>query len=193
MKRLILSLFILLFALQINAQQSLPDDVAVLYVKFDFPDTIPLVLQTALFEENPFNIYDTLVTNNKSFIESQFVETTDTALMQSRVVSVMTFYWDQLFRTITGFEVSMLSSRPKDFISYTIKDPKEQMWVVTKASFFKGYFVIWSLPIQIKGGKEYEVVLDKDNYLDLAGLFSYIMAGKPPLEDQKGKKPAGSQ
>jgi hypothetical protein len=180
MKRIFFSLIFVLFALSIYAQpRTLPEDVAVLYVKLDFPDTVPLVLQTALFEENPFNIYDTLVTNNKAFIESQFTPTDDTTLMQNKVVSAMTFYWDQIFQVVSGFEVSMITSRPKDFISYTIKDPKEQMWVVTKTSFFNGYFVIWSLPIQIKGGKEYEVIMNKDNYLDLTGLFSYIMAGKP--------------
>jgi hypothetical protein len=186
MKRILLSFFVLLIALSIQAQpRELPDDVAVLYVKLDFPDTVPLVLQTALFEENPFQIYDTLVTNNKAFIESQFSPTDDTTIMQNKVVSAMTFYWDQVFQSVSGFEVSMITSRPDDFISYTIKDPEEQMWIVTKTSFFNGYFVIWSLPIQIKGGKEYEVVMNKENYLDLTGLFSYIMAGKPKNPNAK--------
>ena len=191
MKRILLSFFILLFALSIYAQQTreLPPDIAVVYVKLDFPDTIPLVIQTALFEDNPFQIYDTLVTNNKAYIESQFTSTTDTVLMQNRVVSAMTFYWDQVFSVVNGFEVNQLTSRKDDFLSFTIKDPNEQLWVVTKTSFFKGYFVIWSLPIQITGGKEYEVIMNKENYLDLTGLFSYIMAGKPknPNNPEQGQ------
>ena len=189
MKRILFSFFICLIAFSSFSQQQneLPPNIAVLYVKMDFPDTIPLVLQTALFEENPFHIYDTLITNNKAYIESQFTPTDDTATMQNKVVSAMTFYWDQIFQTVNGFEVSMISSRKKDFLSYTIKDPKEQMWVVTKTSFFKGFFVIWSLPIQITGGKEYEVILNKENYLDLTGLFSYIMAGKPKTTE--GQQP----
>jgi len=193
MKRIFLSFFILLLALSIYAQQQreLPPDQAILYVKLDFPDTVPLVIQIALFEENPFKIYDTLVTNNKAFIESQFTATTDTAVMQNRVISAMTFYWDRVFETVNGFDVTLVSSRPTDVLSFSIKDPKEQLWVVTKTTFFKGYFVLWSLPIQIEGGKEYEVILNKDNYLDLTGLFSYIMAGKPKSPD--ANKPAGSQ
>ena len=189
MKRIFFSFFILLIAFSsfAQSQNQLPPNVAVLYVKLDFPDTVPLVLQTALFEENPFNMYDTLVTNNKAYIESQFTATDDTTIMQNKVVSAMTFYWDRIFQTVDGFDVSMLTSRKDDFLSYTIKDPKEQMWVVTKTSFFNGFFVIWSLPIQITGGKEYEVILNKDNYLDLTGLFSYIMAGKPKTQD--GQQP----
>ena len=187
MKKIVLVLCIINFALNLHSQTQQPVNMARLHVKLDFPDTIPLVIQLAVFTKNPFVIYDSIITSNKSFIESKFQETEDTIIMQNQVTSAMTFFWDNVFRQITGFEVNTLSSRPNDLTIYTINDPGDNLWVASKTCFFKDFFICWCLPVQLKPGNEYKLTFNKDNYLDLFTLFSYIMAGKPPLPQDQGK------
>lgn len=147
-------------------------------LKLNFPDTIPLVVQTAVFSKDPFAIYDSLVNQNKDFITERLSKATTQENANIETLNLMTFLWNRVFEEVTGFEVLNISSRSDGGVVVSAPNMSGKFWVTTKVSFFSSYFVCWCLPIKIDKGQAYSVEMNADNTLNLKGLFNYFLEGK---------------
>ncbi len=181
MKKIILGIFLVSFSFNLYAQNIQNEQFlfSQLVIKLDFPDTIPLVIQVAIFKENPLEIYDSIITQNKESILSKLKEITDSNMVKRQIISAQTYFWDKVFNSVTGYDMILLTSRPEEAISFSITDPIGTFYVVTKICIFREFFCCWCIPVQLKAGQETTVVLNKMNYLNLKGLFNYIMNKNP--------------
>lgn len=182
MKKVIL-VFILAFACiyviaQERTQQSNPNQEnsqTTVVITLNFPDTIPLVVQITIFDNNPFQYYDELVFKNKEIINKRLSLAENEAAARGSITSMMTLYWDQIFANVSGFDMQTISSRKDDQLIFSSDGLEGKFWVTTKVNFFSNYFVVWCLPIELEKGNTYTVEMNSDNTLDLQGLFKYVL------------------
>ncbi len=161
---------------QEGEQQEAP--VTKVNIGLNFPDTVPLVVQMAIYENNPFQIYDNVVNKNKAFISKRLSQMPNQEAAVGEATSMMTYYWDYIFNDVSGFDVINISNQADGNILYTSPDMEGKFWVTTKVTYFGQFFVCWCLPIEVEAGMAYTVELNSDNTLDLKGLFNYVLTQK---------------
>jgi len=153
-------------------------------LKLNFPDTIPLVVQTAVFSRDPFKIYDSIIESNKSLIRERMAQAPNENAANMEAANLMTFLWNSIFQQVSGFEMLAVTSRPKDQAVISAPEMSGRFWVTTKVTFFNKFFVCWCLPIQVESGQGYSVEMNAENTLNLRGLFTYILN-----KDSQGQTP----
>ena len=139
-----------------------PDIAYKITVRLEMPDTVPFVLQYAMFKDDPVVMYKKKVREMLSYIR------------ENRHKNDYSGYWDMIFNDIQGDQMAMISSHPDDIHvlggNFTIK----QAWIVTKISWLKKEPVCWAVQAQLAGDSAM-VVLNKDNMLNLKSMFDEVL------------------
>ena len=134
-------------------------------IKLQMPGLDPPAVQMAVFYEDPVNYFDQhlRIAKVNSYVSDPNFDPT----------GWMLGCWDGSFRMISGDRLYLLTMEP---VRYTSSDIGKKVWIVTKAARVGEKPVCWRIPLKVKFGKEYQVVLSKNNQFDLEGTFNKIMS-----------------
>ncbi len=150
-----------------------------MHIKLDMPELEPHAVQYAILDEDPIPRFEKRVQIVKDFYRKNMEEAKDEKERQMWFHSGMRVSWNDCFEVVTGAMLFLLT----DDAGYSTTGPAGKKWIATKVVHIEGKPICWLIPVEVEVGDEIEVVLNKDNIFDLAGLFEEAMSQEPQKEE----------
>ncbi len=126
----------------------------------------PFALQYAVFETDPIKIFNKHMmrvyqSGGKKPAKDRFMKNIN-----------MSVEWDMIFKKITADNVSLLPLKTEANNPFSVRsnsDPKDdKVWIVTKAAHMKDNTPLcWCIPVNIKKGCEFSIIIDMNNIFNL--------------------------
>ena len=82
--------------------------------------------------------------------------------------------WDQVFRSVRGDQVNLLTIHPQ---GYSSDSDDTTRWIATKTVDSQGMPVCWCERVELQKGAIVDVILTPDKRIDLMGIYARIADG----------------
>ena len=133
-------------------------------------------VQYAVFDTDPVAAFKAEI--NKPGMRTYFRQRLERAeskrQRESERFSQMKFYWNAVFRGVTGDQLDLLTSGPHSHILSNNR-VNDKQWIATKCAAVDGKPVCWCIPVEVKKGEQIAVNLTVGNIFDLGAAFDDAM------------------
>lgn len=144
------------FAVAENSNDQFEQEHVIIDLKLKAPDLNPQAVQLAIFYTDPASMFKYYMSNQSSSSDRRI------ALEVS---------WNLCFKGITGDNLYLITREPKIYSH----DQEGKIWVVTKSVIIAKRPVCWYIPLTVKRGEQYQVLLTPKNRIDLEELYNKLI------------------
>jgi hypothetical protein len=147
-------------------------------------------VQWAVFTEDPVESYRTalkrmqkslVATSTSSENQADKAPGNGTLRQAARAKAQMIACWDQVFRSVRGDQVNLLTIHPQ---GYSSDSDDTTRWIATKTVDSQGMPVCWCERVELQKGAIVDVILTPDKRIDLMGIYARIADG--PTKGERG-------
>lgn len=153
-------------------------------LRLEMPSLDPQAVQYALFDKDPLPTFQAHVREMQEHTRQQ-LENADTEAWKDIVrVTNMSIAWDNVFKTVTGENLSLLTARNGRVISSN--GPEVKRWIVSKTVNTAQGPVCWCMPVDVKRGEKVTVTFNEGNVFDLRAAYEEALK-EPASEENQNK------
>jgi len=148
-------------------------------ITLDIPEIEVPAFQWAIFDYDPIpNFRKRVADHITSWYSARIEAMTDADKRLEFRNSIIHHVWEDGFEYIPGNKIYLYIGTPdgKNWYNTSVEG---NYWFVTQMLNHKGELLCWSFPLKVKPGTKIELILTKENALDLDNLFDAAIAEAP--------------
>lgn len=140
------------FAFAKDTNDQFQQEHVIIDLKLKVPELVPQAVQLAIFYTDPVSAFKNYMSVQSPSIDRQ---------------AALEVSWDLCFRDITGNNLYLITMEPKIYS----QDKEGKIWVATKSVTIAKRSVCWCMPLTVKRGERYQVLLSPKNQIDLEEYY----------------------
>ncbi len=145
-----------------------------LYLKIDIKKIKPEVIQWALFEENPEEIYRENIMKSQAGYKAMLENEKDEREKEKKITYQMQYSWNKIFEKVSGFKTYVLTRNDKG-PQMGSNEPNAKYWLATKTVNKENKPICWCIPFEANLGDTIRIALKEENAYNLETVYKEAM------------------